>query len=518
MAGDAGVKPELRFRWSSRLSANPPKASETSTPKTDGSVLGNTNTSCAVLAPSAPNWICAAVPSSRSHSIALVKSPARPQIVTRTLEAASRAVQTTPILSEGSSASSRVSEAGRRPHLRAIASATNQLGVVSLFTGAGGLDLGLRRAGEGRVSVRTCVEIDRRARETLMANCADLDAKRVFADITEVSAHQLMVAADLKAAETWLLAGGPPCQSFSSAGLRQSVADDAGRVVHDYFEMVKQLKPRFFLFENVRGLLSAAIRHRPLSDRAHPQEVAEDEDERLGSVMDKIVLGTFRRLGYEVIYGLLNAADYGSAQVRYRLFVLGSRDREFGSGSFRKQTSRAMTPLDLLPPTHHRLAPYAPINGWRTLRDGIGYLAAEPPKLTDTYTYSPERAAVFSGIPAGKNWTFVRDNPSLFRPGHLESIMGKGLKSGGGKEGYWRRLSWDRPAPTLTAQPQQLATSLCHPEFERPLSIPEYAALQDFPPDYEIRGSKSNRYRQIGNAVPVRLAEAIGRALLSMSD
>jgi DNA (cytosine-5)-methyltransferase 1 len=390
------------------------------------------------------------------------------------------------------------------------------LAVVSLFTGAGGLDMGLDRAGAGRIAIRAAIEIDRDARDTLRSNWADLGPNTLFADITDVTPLEVMVAADLGPQETFLLAGGPPCQSFSSAGLRQSVNAASGSVVHDYFEMVRAMQPRFFVFENVRGLLSAAIRHRPLAERTHPQEVAEDRDERLGSVMDRIVLASFKRLGYEVVFGLLNSADYGTAQVRHRVFVIGSRDRELGSATFRKQTSRALTPLDLVPPTHHKYAPYAPIRPWRTLRDAIGRLPDPAPH--DSYTYSPERAAVFRDVPAGANWTFVRDNPHLFAEGHLASIMGRGLHSGGGKEGFWRRLSWDKPAPTLTAQPQQLATSLCHPDRERPLSIPEYAALQDFPPDYEISGSKSQRYRQIGNAVPVRLAEAVGRAILAIAE
>jgi DNA (cytosine-5)-methyltransferase 1 len=392
---------------------------------------------------------------------------------------------------------------------------TGQLNAVSLFSGAGGLDLGLVAAG---MTVRACVEIDPFAQETLRVNWDGIDRSALFTDITEVEPRQLMSAADLGPTETFLLAGGPPCQSFSSAGLRRGVNDGSGEVVHHYFQMVKSLKPRFFLFENVRGLLSAAIRHRPLSERKHAQEVPDDEDARLGSVMDKVVLKKFKALGYEVVFGILNSADYGTPQVRHRVFLLGSRDREFGSGTFRKQTSRPMTALDLVPPIHHRLSPYQPLRPWRTLRDGIGHMSAMTLDRSDTYTYSDVRAAIFRGIPPGRNWTYVRDNPDRFPPDHLATIMGGGLNSGGGKEGYWRRLSWDRPAPTLTAQPQQLATSLCHPEYERPLSIPEYAALQDFPPDYQFVGPKAHRYRQIGNAVPINLAAALGRAIVAVAE
>lgn len=390
---------------------------------------------------------------------------------------------------------------------------------ISLFSGAGGLDLGLDQAGRGRLDFRAWVEIDTDARSTLASNGPSLSGHPgLFSDITEVSPAHLMKAAGLEPEETFLLAGGPPCQAFSTAGLRQTVSSPEGSVVHNYFEMVKQIRPRFFLFENVRGLLSAALKHRPLSERAHPKEIPADEEARLGSVMKLLVLPTFKRLGYETIYGLLNSADYGTAQVRHRVFVLGSRDRELGAGVFRKQTSRPLTPLDLVPPTHHKYAPYEPIKPWRTLKDAIGEYASEPVEIENTYTYSPGRSAVFAQIPPGENWKYVRENPDLFPNGYLKTIMAGAYESGGGKEGYWRRLSWDRPAPTLTAQPQQLSTSLCHPDYERPLSIPEYLAIQDFPAEYRLVGSKSSKYRQVGNAVPVRLAAAVGRAVMAIAE
>ena len=169
-----------------------------------------------------------------------------------------------------------------------------------------------------------------------------------------------------------MLAGGPPCQAFSTAGLRRSVHEPRGSVFGNYVEMVRSLRPRFFLFENVRGLLSVAIKHRNyrqriLYERENPGTAYPEEDARIGSVFQKIVVRKFKSLGYEVVYGLLNAADYGTAQVRYRLVVMGSREKEFGAGAFRKQTGRLITPLDLVPPTYHRFSPYAPLRPWRTV-------------------------------------------------------------------------------------------------------------------------------------------------------
>ncbi|WIB01269.1 MULTISPECIES: DNA cytosine methyltransferase [unclassified Curtobacterium] len=387
--------------------------------------------------------------------------------------------------------------------------------VVSLFSGAGGLDLGLERADPDRVNIRASVEIDPDARKTLLRNNL-ASPESIFNDITDISADTLMQAAQLAEGETFLLAGGPPCQAFSTAGLRQGI-HGSGAVVHNYFHMVEKLRPRYFVFENVRGLLSAALAHRPLADRLSPKEIPSDPNAALGSVMERLILPTFKKLGYEVVFGILNSADYGAAQIRHRVVMLGSRDKEFGAVVFRKQTSRAMMSLDLIPPTHHRTARYGGLQPWRTIGDVIGQQSFRNPSAQDAYTYSSERAAVFANVPPGKNWKYLKADPN-FGESYLERWMGAAaLKSGGGKEGYYRRLTWSRPAPTLTAQPQQLASSLCHPEEDRPLSIPEYAALQDFPDDFEFVGSKSSRYRQIGNAVPVSMAEAIGRAIIDIS-
>ncbi len=174
-----------------------------------------------------------------------------------------------------------------------------------------------------------------------------------------------------------------------------------------------------------------------------------------------------------------------------------------------------MTLQDLLPPTHHQFAPYPPISPWRDLRDAIEGLPEPTPE--ETYTYSEERKKVWKRIPPGCYWTYIRDNPKEFPEG-LETLLKGAYASGGGRVGFWRRLSWDKPAPTLPTQPQHMATGLCHPEVERPLSILEYAALQDFPKDYKFAGTKQSKYLQIGNAVPVRLGRALGNLLIAVAN
>lgn len=402
---------------------------------------------------------------------------------------------------------------------RSVFQRLDTLPAISLFSGAGGLDFGLSQAGCGAIEYRAWVEKDPVCRETLALNYPG-SRNAIFGDITHTDPKQLLRTAGLEMGEAFLVAGGPPCQAFSTAGLRRSIHESRGQVADHYFDAIRKIRPRFFVFENVRGLLSVAIKHRKYADRiasekANPGEPDLEDDQRLGSVFEQIFWPKMKSLGYEVVFGLINAADYGTAQVRHRFVFLGSRDNEFGSGTFRKTTGQSMTLQDLLPPTHHQFAPYSPIKPWRVLRDAIEDLPEPSPD--ETFTYSDDRRNVWARIPPGCYWTYIRDNPKIFPEG-LESLLKGAFKSGGGKVGFWRRLSWDRPAPTLPTQPQHFATGLCHPEIDRPLSVHEYAALQDFPDDYMFAGTKASKYLQIGNAVPVRLGQALGNLLISVAS
>jgi DNA (cytosine-5)-methyltransferase 1 len=391
---------------------------------------------------------------------------------------------------------------------------------ISLFSGAGGLDFGIAKS-DPRIQFLSWVESDPDCIDTLQANNPQSSTDSFHADIRFVTGKLLLSQCKISSGEAFLVAGGPPCQAFSTAGLRQSVNEERGVLVDNYFSIIRSVRPRFFVFENVRGLLSVAIKHSNYAERIERERLGMDKDlaevEKLGSVFNLVVLPGLKRLGYEIVYGLVNSADYGSPQVRHRLVILGSRDNELGSGKFRKITGQRMTVQDLMPPTHHSLAPYLPISEWKTLRDAIWDLRDTPPLEKDCFTYSKERQAIWWRIPPGCYWTYIRDNPSLFPEG-LKELMGGGYQSGGGKVGFWRRLSWDRPAPTLPTQPQHLATGLCHPDFERPLSVTEYQRIQGFPDEYIICGTKASRYKQIGNAVPVELGQAIGSVLTAIAD
>ncbi|WP_295820276.1 DNA cytosine methyltransferase [uncultured Deinococcus sp.] len=353
---------------------------------------------------------------------------------------------------------------------------------ISLFSGAGGLDLGLETAGFRTLAA---VEIDRTARATLAANMADRPSPPfIAADITTLDAADLLAATGLNRGEVMLVSGGPPCQPFSTAGRREALNDPRGSLFRDFLRMVEGIQPRFFVMENVRGLLSATLRHRPISAR---DGTPLTPDEERGSAF-RVILDEFERIGYSFTYGLLNAADHGVPQMRQRVVILGSRDHEA---------------LSLPVPTHSETGAGG-LPRWRTLRDALAGLDDPEPQFQP---YSEARLQYLRVVPEGGNW---RSLPAELIP----AAMGGAYTSGGGKVGFYRRLSWDRPSPTVTTSPAQKATDMCHPTLHRPISVREAARLQGFPDDWVFCGSVSDQYRQIGNAVPVGLGQAIGTALM----
>ena len=140
---------------------------------------------------------------------------------------------------------------------------------------------------------------------------------------------------------------------------------------------------------------------------------------------------------------------------------------------------------------------------WLTLREGLKDLVDPQPEFVP---YSENRLKYLRLLTAGQNW---RDLPSELKA----AAMGGAYKSEGGKVGFYRRLAWEKPSPTVTTSPHQKATDMCHPDELRPLSVRECARIQTFPDDWVFYGSTASKYRQIGNAVPVLLGKAIGEYL-----
>jgi DNA (cytosine-5)-methyltransferase 1 len=347
--------------------------------------------------------------------------------------------------------------------------------VISLFSGAMGFDIGLSIAG---LNVRICQDID-----TVCVNTIRANGNNVLAgDIREILPGQLLCLAGLGRGEPFLVCGGLPCQPFSTAGKRLGVDDPRGSLFTDFIRMIDYIRPRFFIMENVKGLISATLK---------PETCLGAKNQNSGARILELFFHEFEKLGYKTVYGLLDAVNYGVPQFRERFVLLGSRDGE---------------DIFLPRPTHfqtHQNQAYQ----WQTLRSAIGDLEETPGPYTN---FSQERIGYLQLVPEGGYW---KNLP----PGKIQQAMGGAYESGGGKVGFYRRISFDQPCPTLVTSPVQKASMLCHPTKDRPLSIKEYARVQQFPDNWIFTGNVASQYRQIGNAVPVGLALALGETLVSVA-
>lgn len=354
--------------------------------------------------------------------------------------------------------------------------------VISLFSGAMGLDIGLGQAG---LNVVIGQDFEPVCVDTMRAN----GHKVLDGDIREIKPQELLDLTGLCVGEPFMICGGPPCQPFSTAGKRLGINDPRGSLFMDFIRMIDYIRPRFFVMENVKGIMSAPLKHVPQASRSVNDE--NDPEQKLGTVLD-VILAEFNKLGYKTVYGILDAVNYGVPQFRERFVLIGSRDHE---------------DIFLPVPTHFQMH-QNPEYRWKTVGEAIRDLeddTSECGKLT------PERKKYLQMVPEGGNW---RDLPKEIVP----EAMGGAYESGGGKVGFYRRLTYSQPAPTITTSPSQKATMLCHPRQDRPLSVKEYARIQQFPEDWIFIGTTAAKYKQIGNAVPVGLAKAIGEAVISVAE
>lgn len=330
--------------------------------------------------------------------------------------------------------------------------ANRQYNVVELFAGAGGLALGLEEAGFNELAL---VEIDRNACDTLRANRPNWNV--IEDDVITVAERGIKTYLP-EGVEVDLLSGGYPCQAFSYAGKRLGLEDVRGTMFYYYAKILKDLMPKVFLAENVRGL------------------VTHDEGRTLQSMID-----VFTEIGYKVTWNVLKAVDYGVAQKRERIVIIGIRNDinlEF----------RDPKPFGYIP----------------TLRDALKDVPESPGS-----TYPQRKREVLDLVPPGGCWIDLPDDVA-------REYMGASYFSGGGKRGMARRISWDEPCLTLTCSPAQKQTERCHPDETRPFTTREYARIQSFPDEWQFEGSITNIYKQIGNAVPVKMAKAVGLAIVDI--
>lgn len=354
---------------------------------------------------------------------------------------------------------------------------SKQYHAISLFSGAMGLDLGIEKAG---FEIDVCVEMDKWAAETIRLNTR---IPVINDDINKVSTQKILETAGLSKEDVTLVVGGPPCQAFSTAGRQRGLADFRGNVIIQYLRVVREIRPAYFILENVRGLLSAKLNVVPEEYEAEYGYIKNIK----GSVIH-FLTQEFKKLGYSISYALLNAANYGVPEKRERVIMIGHLGHR----------------VPIPSPTHSEDASYG-TKKWVTLRDAIGDL-----ENRDDLHYIPLRpksVEFMRMLHEGQNWRNLS-------PDIAERAMGKAYKLSGGKTGFLRRLNFDEPSPTLVTSPTMPATLLCHPTELRPLSIEEYARIQQFPDNWKFEGRIETVYKQIGNAVPVGLGYAAGHQVM----
>lgn len=320
--------------------------------------------------------------------------------------------------------------------------------VLELFAGTGGLALGFERAG---LTTMALIEKDKDCVATLRSNRPSWDV--LHQDVQDVD-YSPFKGVDI-------VSGGFPCQAFSVAGKGLGFDDKRGALFFEMMRPVRELKPKIVIAENVLGLKS------------------HDGGRSLAKIME-----TLEAEGYSVLCQLVNALNFGVAQKRKRLIIIGVRN-------------------DLRTPREIPI----PVLAVKTLRDVI----KQCPK-SDGAVYSSVKAKVLGMVPPGGCWI---DLPDKVQKEYMGAAYGTSSHLGG-RRGMARRMSWDEPSLTILCSPAQKQTERCHPEETRPFTITESARIQSFPDDWEFSGSLMSRYRQIGNAVPVKLGEYIGRHLLSI--
>jgi len=311
---------------------------------------------------------------------------------------------------------------------------------IELFAGAGGIALGLEQAG---ISTLEYVEFDKACCETLRANRPEWNV--ICDDIHNVSFKKYKDKVDI-------VTGGFPCQAFSYAGKKMGFDDTRGTLFHEFARCVKEVRPKMFLAENVRGLAS------------------HDNGRTLS-----VIIGVLEELGYTVQKQILNAAYFGVGQKRERIVIIGVKKGLPITFTYPKAEAK-MT----------------------TLREALKDCPASIGEQ-----YSEKKRKVLALVPPGGCWVDLPEEIA-------KEYMGKSYYSGGGRRGMARRISWDEPSLTLTCSPSQKQTERCHPEETRPFTVREYARIQSFPDNWAFSGGITDQYKQIGNAVPVELARRIG--------
>lgn len=355
----------------------------------------------------------------------------------------------------------------------------DKLNVLSFFSGAMGLDIGLEKSG---LNVLMACEIDKSCRETIVTNQPQIG---LIGDIRGYSIEDILHFANVKNKKSIdVIVGGPPCQAFSTAGKRMGFEDERGNVFLKYIDVIADIKPKYAVIENVRGLLSSILTI-DIEDEVFeniPLEIRKAKGSTMYYIVEKL-----KSLGYSVSFNLYNAANFGVPQVRERVVIICSLTKE---------------PLPFLTPTHSNQ--YEQLPNWNSFKSAVDGLKEDEATFIP---FAEKRLKYINMLKAGQYW---KDLPISIQ----EEAMGGSFHLGGGKTGFYRRLDWNKPSPTLVTHPAMPATELAHPVNPRPLSIQEYKRVQQFPDDWNLCGKITDQYKQVGNAIPIGLGIAIGNCLL----
>ena len=332
-----------------------------------------------------------------------------------------------------------------------------KINTIELFAGAGGLALGLEKANFNHLFLN----------EKDSTCCTTLSSNRPSWKVIHEDIHKINFSPYIN--QVHLVTGGFPCQAFSHSGKRLGFEDTRGTLFFEFARCIKETQPIGFLGENVKGLLT--------HDNGNTMEVIKNVIEEIG--YDLLDINT------------INAMFYQVPQKRERLFIVGVKK-------------------GLLPPNYiFERPPY--YNTIYTLKDVLykSDLFSTDVPLSNKKEYPKRKKEIMDLVPQGGCW---KDLPEEIQ----KEYMGKSFYSGGGKTGMARRLSLNSPSLTLTCSPAQKQTERCHPLETRPLSVREYARIQTFPDDWIFSGGTDAQYKQIGNAVPVNLAYAMGKSLIKL--
>ena len=318
---------------------------------------------------------------------------------------------------------------------------------IEVCAGGGGLSAGLIKAGFTPILLN---DNNSDCCKTLKHNHPD--ANVVCSSMEKIDYSQFINKVDL-------LTGGVPCQSFSQAGLRKGLDDPRGDLIIKFIEILNLIKPKIFMIENVKGLLT------------------HDKGKTIETIIDTLNKNKL----YNISYKCLDASKYDVPQKRERVFIIGVLKNITQPFEFPKESLTKKVLKDILYNVPHS-------NGAK---------------------YNEDKIKLFKMIPQGGCWVNLPENLQ-------KEYLGNSYNSGGGKRGILYRLSMEKPSLTLLCTPSQKQTERCHPLEERPLTMREYARVQTFDVSYEFIGSLNSQYKQIGNAVPVELAKRMGDSLIKL--